>query len=74
MERYFSEHAGARDQLTVCVETAHPAKFPEEIKSVIGIDPALPPSLAHLDACQEEYGRMPCDYGGLRNWLISRFA
>src|SRR5699024_6595640 len=32
----------------VCLATAHPAKFPEAVKSASGIDPALPHWLADL--------------------------
>lgn len=74
MEQYFRDHTDARGDLTISIATAHPAKFPDEIKAVIGIDPALPPSLANLDACREEYHRMPCAYTNLRDWLLSRFA
>ena len=42
------------DALAVSVETAHPAKFPEEIQALLGIDPELPPSLAGLEAKPEE--------------------
>jgi threonine synthase len=36
----------AEQQACACLETAHPAKFPEEIQHVLGIDPELPPSLS----------------------------
>jgi len=39
-------------KLAICLETAHPAKFPEEIKSLLGIDPELPESMKDL-ACRE---------------------
>ncbi len=74
MEQYFRDHADAREDLTVCIETAHPAKFPDEIKAVVGVDPVPPPSLANLDASREEYGQMSCDYAALRDWLLSRYA
>ena len=33
---------------TICLATAHPAKFPDAVKAAIGIEPALPPHLADL--------------------------
>jgi len=35
--------------LCVSLETAHPAKFPEEVRAILGIDPELPPSMQDLD-------------------------
>jgi threonine synthase len=46
----------------VSIETAHPAKFPEEIQALLGIDPELPPSLAGIEAKPETYGRLTTDY------------
>lgn len=74
MEQYLSDQPDARKQLAVCIETAHPAKFPDEIRATVGVDPALPPSLADLDERHEEYGCMSCDYAALRDWLLTRFA
>ncbi len=74
MEQYFRDHPDAREHLTVCIETAHPAKFPDEIRSIVGVDPASPASIADLDERHEEYDRMSCDYAALRDWLLSRFA
>src|SRR3989344_3916840 len=39
---------------TVCLETADPAKFPEKIQKLLGIEPKLPKSLIGLDE-KEEY-------------------
>lgn len=74
LERYFREYPGDAQLLAVSVETAHPAKFPEEIQSAIGVDPALPPSLAGLEERQEEYGRLPADYEPFRALLLERFG
>jgi threonine synthase len=55
------------------VETAHPAKFPEEIQELLGIDPPLPPSLAGLESKKEEYGRLTGAYEPFRDLLKERF-
>lgn len=39
----------------VCLATAHPAKFPEAVKSASGIDPALPHWLADLMTRKEKF-------------------
>jgi threonine synthase len=53
----------------VSLETAHPAKFPEEIRAVTGVEPPLPPSLQGLDARTESYGEMGVDYDAFRAHL-----
>ena len=35
-------------KIAICLETAHPAKFPEEIKNLLGIEPEAPESLRGL--------------------------
>ncbi len=56
----------------VSIETAHPAKFPEEIRSLLGIEPELPPSLAGLDTKPEYYETGPADYRWFKDFLQSR--
>ena len=55
--------------LCVSIETAHPAKFPEEIQRLLSVDPPLPPSLAGLDAKPEHYDKGPNDYGWFKDFL-----
>jgi threonine synthase len=59
--------------LSISVETAHPAKFPEEIRRLLGVDPPLPPSLAGLDAKPEHYDKGPNEYGWFKEFLQKRF-
>ena len=42
-----SEKRSTRPSLVL--STAHPAKFPEIVSEVLGIDPVLPPQLAKLN-------------------------
>lgn len=58
-----------KDQLFVSLETAHPAKFPEEINRIIGIDPPLPASLENLDDKPEFIDRIDLDYGAFKKYL-----
>jgi threonine synthase len=62
------------DQLCVSLETAHPAKFPEEIKRLLDIDPVLPPSLLGIEEKEESYGRMENDYGHFKKHLVDVYA
>jgi threonine synthase len=61
------------DQLAVCLETAHPAKFPEEIQKVLDIDPVLPPSLEGLDHLEESFEKIQNDYSQFKEFLVSRY-
>ncbi|MBS3098429.1 threonine synthase [Candidatus Woesearchaeota archaeon] len=45
----------SKDELVVCLETADPAKFPDEIKKVLNIEPKVPKSLAGLDSKEEKF-------------------
>jgi threonine synthase len=54
----------------VVLETAHPAKFPEEIEKALGFSPEVPPALAALDALPEDFDRMEVDYEGFRDYLV----
>ena len=73
LQQFLAEHPEHQDRLAVSVETAHPAKFPEEIQATIGVNPAVPPSLAGLDERPEHYERMPANYERFRDWLLAHF-
>jgi threonine synthase len=62
-----------RDQLFVSLETAHPAKFPEEINLLLGFDPELPPSLQGIEDKEESYGCMQNEYTTFKEYLRSRY-
>lgn len=60
-----------RDQLFISLETAHPAKFPEEINRLLDIDPVLPASLQGLEQKEERFLKMEKDYGDFKDYLRS---
>jgi threonine synthase len=66
-------HDNRDEQLCVSLETAHPAKFPEEIQRLIGIDPALPKSLEGLDGKPEYVSALPVDYQDFKKFLLETF-
>jgi threonine synthase len=53
----------------VSLETADPAKFPEEITAVLGFEPELPESLRGLDDLEERVIKLPGDYNSLKKFL-----
>ncbi len=65
------ENAGG---LMVSLETAHPAKFPEEIKQLLSFTPEVPESLAELENKKENYLRQPNDYAAFRNLLLKTYG
>ena len=70
-ERYLEE---TNDSVTgVCLETAHPAKFPETIREVIGIEPELPDSMKAAMEREEKVERINNDYSEFKKFLLASF-
>jgi len=61
------------DQLCVSLETAHPAKFPEQIIEILGFDPKLPPSLEGLEDKTEQFDEMENSYGAFKEYLKGKY-
>lgn len=57
--------------LCLSIETAHPAKFPDEIEDLLGIHPTIPPSLHGLEEKSGEPIQIPNDYQIFKELLIS---
>ena len=57
----------------VSLETADPAKFPDEIVRLPGVNPSLPPAMASLDEKEEHYLEMDGSYASLKNYLKGFF-
>jgi threonine synthase len=74
LQAYLSAEAkNAKEKLCVSLETAHPAKFPEEINSLLGFDPELPPSLQGIEEKPEQYDSIPTDYKAFKEYLLERY-
>jgi threonine synthase len=65
------EEAGR--QLAVSLETAHPAKFPEEINRLLGIDPTLPASLEGIEQKKENFSKIETNYSAFKSFLINHY-
>lgn len=57
----------------VSLETADPAKFPEEIVRLTGVNPPLPKAMARLDQLEEHFDNINGSYTSLKDYL-GRFA
>lgn len=71
---YLDENEEARGLTAISLETAHPAKFPEEVTAITGAEPAIPPSLEGLDGRQESFGSMEVDYDEFKAHLIGEYS
>ena len=74
LTRFFEQGQVAADTLAVSLETAHPAKFPEEIRALIGIDPEPPPALIAVEQKEESYETIAVDYVTFRDMLSKRYG
>lgn len=68
-----SEEELKEEQVCVSLETAHPAKFPEEIQHALNIDPELPPSLSNLDAKDEQFDKIDLGYPVFKEYLKKKY-
>jgi len=74
LQRYLQKEKPAADPLCVSLETAHPAKFPEEIRAILGFDPPLPPSLEGIEGKEESFAGMAADYPAFKKHLLRRYS
>lgn len=68
-----TERSRFRKPLCVALETAHPAKFPAEVKKALGFEPDLPPSLEGLLEKEEHFFEMQNDYDSLKKFILSNY-
>ena len=54
----------------VIVETANPAKFPEEIQKMMNWEPDIPPKMEAALKLPEDFDRMDADYEKFKTYLI----
>ncbi len=70
LEHYLEACCGPIAEPCVSLETAHPAKFPDEIIELLGITPEVPLSMKDLDKRTGEPVDLPADYERLRAFLL----
>jgi threonine synthase len=62
------------DTPAVIIETANPAKFPEEVEKVVGWPPDVPRAMETAIKMPEDFDRMGADYGTFKAYLIRKHA
>ncbi|MBN2527341.1 MAG: threonine synthase [Deltaproteobacteria bacterium] len=73
LEKYMDATPAHQDMAAVCLETAHPAKFPDEVRSITGIDPPLPDCLVGLESKPEAFDKMNVDYDEFKSYLTGKY-
>ncbi|MFH0895350.1 MAG: threonine synthase [Bacteroidota bacterium] len=75
LHEYFKLHSEDADEkvLSVCLETAHPAKFPKEINEILKIDPELPESLKGLEDKPEMSDKLENNYQAFKEYLLKKY-
>ena len=68
LEAYFK--IAPEQKLAICLETAHPAKFPEEIEKLLGLTIPVPESMKNIDARKGSAVAMSNDYNNFKNYLL----
>jgi threonine synthase len=58
----------------VILETAHPAKFPEEIEKNLNFTPDVPPQMVAAEKLKEDYDRMSADYQAFSEYLLKNYS
>lgn len=69
LEAYLAQSGDTR--LAVCLETAHPAKFPEEINHLLGIHPEPPESMKDLASRKGDAISLPGNYAAFKKYLLA---
>jgi len=69
----FNKGSYLKDQLFISLETAHPAKFPEELRKINNFDPPMPASLASLKDKTETFLSFENDYQALKNYILNNY-
>lgn len=75
LQSFLTSNPAYTENPPVCIslETAHPAKFPEEIDRLLGFDPELPDSLKGLDGKPEYVEKMDLNYRAFKEFLTSNY-
>lgn len=68
-----NKRSASRKSLSVSLETAHPAKFPQELLQILNIEPPVPYSLSGLETKHEDFVSMENNYAILKDFILKLF-
>jgi threonine synthase len=69
-KEYQSEHKNSQG---IVLETAHPAKFLEDVESILHQKIEIPKALAEIAHKEKKAIKMNTDFDGFKNWLAANF-
>jgi len=69
-----SSRAVENDFPAVILETANPAKFPEEIEKMMGWSPDIPAPMEAALKLPEDFDRMDTDYEKFKAYLLAKYS
>jgi threonine synthase len=69
IEEYMRSFRG--DDLYILLETAHPAKFPEELERLLKFRPSLPPAMSQLETKNEIFNTIDNNYSDLKKLILN---
>ena len=70
---YKGQNSLSDEQLCISLETAHPAKFPQNIIELLGFDPELPDSLKEIENEGETFENLKNNYIDFKNYLANNY-
>ena len=73
LDRYLEREVDSRTT-AIALETASPAKFPDEVKKATGVEPDVPESLRRVEEKPETYEKMDVSYDSFRTFLMEKYA
>jgi len=75
LQTYMNLHpdASGENRLSVSLETAHPAKFQDEIKKILKFMPPLPPSLSEIGNRNENFIPLDNNYNIFKNFILKHY-
>jgi threonine synthase len=75
LQKYLEDQADSSEnsQFCVCIETAHPGKFREEIRNILNIETELPDSLGKIETRNEEYLSLENNYEIFKKFIIQNY-
>ena len=75
LEQYRIEELSADNKgcVYISLETAHPAKFPDEIMRILNFTPSSHPSFENLEKLEEDYTVMENDYNLFTRYILKHY-
>jgi threonine synthase len=67
------EYQKSNDAVGIILETAHPAKFLDDVESILEEKIDIPERLASLSDKKKEARLSPTDFGDFKNWLLATY-